>query len=60
MAAKPKAGGLGRGLGALFADYSVSDMEKNVNKKEKSSATAGSSKDAAKQAENANQKAVSK
>lgn len=59
MAAKPKAGGLGRGLGALFADYSVSDMGKNVNKKEKSSATAGSSKDAAKQAENANQKAVS-
>lgn len=31
MARRPKTGGLGKGLGALFQDYNVSEMENNSN-----------------------------
>lgn len=31
MAIRPKAGGLGKGLGALFQDYNVTEMENNSN-----------------------------
>ena len=35
MAARPKAGGLGRGLGALFGEYNINELEENAKKQEK-------------------------
>lgn len=34
MAARPKAGGLGRGLGALFGEYNINELEENAKKQE--------------------------